>query len=74
MNKYLKLGIAFAVLTSFGSILAAQQRIGLKAQAEPITMSKAEKVSHYICGLNGHAELSGTIVTCYKKQPKLPNF
>lgn len=71
MNKYLKLGIAFAVLTSIGSILAAQHKLALKAQAEPITMSKAEKVSHYICGLNGHAELSGTIVTCYKKTAKI---
>lgn len=43
MNKYLKLGIAFAVLTSIGSILAAQHKLALKAQAEPITMSKAEK-------------------------------
>lgn len=74
MNKYLKLGIAFAVLTSVGSIIAAQQRIGLKAQAQPISMTKAEKVSHYICGFQHHAELSNRIVTCYKKQPKLPNF
>ena len=74
MNKYLKLTIAFAVLTSIGSIFAAQQRVGLKAQTEPITMSKAEKVSHYICGFQHHAELSGGIVTRYKKLEKLPNF
>ena len=68
MNKYLKLGIAFAVLTSIGSIFAAQQRLNLKAQTEPIRLNKSEIVMHYICGLNGHAELSGTTVTCYKKR------
>lgn len=74
MNKYLKLGIAFAVLTSVGSILAAQHKLALKAQAEPISMSKAESVMPYICGFQHHAEIANKIVTCYKKQPKLPNF
>lgn len=68
MNKYLKLGIAFAVLTSIGSIFAAQQKLNLKAQTEPIRLNKSEIVMHYICGFQHHAEIANKIVTCYKKR------